>query len=137
MKSHASLNRIYRLVWSHVLNSWVAVAETCRGFGKGGSRKLVAAATALTIAGSAIGLAQAAPTGGVVVPGSGSATIASGAGTVITQTTPNVSINWTGFNIGVSETVNFVQPTSASIAVNRIYDTNGTTIMGSLTAMCI
>ena len=134
MKSHASLNRIYRLVWSHVLNAWVAVAETSRGFGKGGSRKLAKVASAISLATLSVGFAQAEPTGGVVVAGSGTATIASGAGTVITQTTPNVSINWTGFNIGVGETVNFVQPTSASIAVNRIYDTSGTSIMGSLTA---
>jgi hypothetical protein len=44
MKRHGSLNLIYRLVWSHVLNAWVAVAETTRGRGKGGRRKLTAAA---------------------------------------------------------------------------------------------
>ena len=31
MKRHPSMNRIYRLVWSHVRNAWVAVAENMSG----------------------------------------------------------------------------------------------------------
>jgi autotransporter-associated beta strand protein len=34
MKRHASLNRIYRVIWSQVLNAWVAVAETAKGRSK-------------------------------------------------------------------------------------------------------
>jgi hypothetical protein len=37
MKSHASMNRIYRLVWNAALSLWVAVAENAKGRGKGGS----------------------------------------------------------------------------------------------------
>ncbi len=36
MFAHASMNRIYRLVWSEVLGAWVAVAENARGRGKHG-----------------------------------------------------------------------------------------------------
>ena len=36
MKSHASMNRIYRLVFNAALGMWVAVAENARGKGKGG-----------------------------------------------------------------------------------------------------
>ena len=36
MKSHASMNRIYRLVFNAALGIWVAVAENARGKGKGG-----------------------------------------------------------------------------------------------------
>ena len=36
MKSHASMNRIYRLVWNAALSLWVAVAENAKGHGKGG-----------------------------------------------------------------------------------------------------
>ena len=36
MKSHASMNRIYRLVWNASLGLWVAVAENAKGRGKGG-----------------------------------------------------------------------------------------------------
>ena len=35
----ASLNHVYRLVWSQVYGAWVAVAETVRGRGKGGGRR--------------------------------------------------------------------------------------------------
>jgi autotransporter family porin len=37
MKSHASMNRIYRLVWSQTLGVMVAVAETAQGKGKASS----------------------------------------------------------------------------------------------------
>lgn len=56
------MNNIYRLVWSHVANSFVAVAEISRAGKKGsrtgrGSRKLLA--TALMLAGSYSGAASA------------------------------------------------------------------------------
>ena len=35
MKRSGSMNHIYRLVWSHVLNAWVAVAENTKSKGKG------------------------------------------------------------------------------------------------------
>ena len=37
MKSHASINRIYRLVWNAALSPWVAVAEKGKGRSKRGS----------------------------------------------------------------------------------------------------
>lgn len=128
MKSHASMNRIYRLVWNQLLNAWVAVAETARGRGKGPGRKLVVAALSLTAA-----LAQAAPDGGQVVSGAGSIA-QSGSTTTVTQSSQNLSLNWKSFNIAPQETVNFVQPSAAAIAVNRIFDTNGSQILGHLNA---
>ena len=133
MKNHASLNRIYRLVWSDVLNAWVAVAETCRGFGKGGSRKSRRAITALAIAALPFGAALADPTGGQVT--AGSATISQSTNlTTINQATQNASLSWQTFNVGANQTVNFVQPNSTAIAINRIYDTNGSQIMGNINA---
>ena len=128
MKRHASLNRIYRLVWNEVLQAWVAVAEIARGRGKSSAKKLIAAMLAV----GAIS-AHAAPTGGVVT--AGSATIGqTGNTTTIRQSSGNVSINWSGFNIAPSETVDFIQPSATSVAVNRIYSTNGTQILGHLDA---
>ncbi|HWW04671.1 YDG domain-containing protein [Collimonas sp.] len=128
MKRHGSMNHIYRLVWSAVANGWIAVAETTRGRGKGGRRKLVAAALSLTAI-----AAQAAPTGGQIVAGTGSIR-QSGTTTTISQTSQNASLNWSGFNIAPQETVNFVQPSASAIAVNRIFDTSGTQILGRLNA---
>ncbi|WP_326941689.1 two-partner secretion domain-containing protein [Actimicrobium sp. GrIS 1.19] len=122
------MNHIFRLVWSQVLQSWVAVAETTRGRGKGGRRKLVAAALALTAVG-----AQAGPEGGQVVSGSAGIQQA-GATTTINQASQNLSLNWRSFNVGAAETVNFVQPSASAVAVNRIADRNGSQIFGHLNA---
>ena len=138
MKRHAALNRFYRLIWSELLNAWVAVAETARGRGKAASRKRLrrnAAVCAMTAASLLLPLspAIAAPVGGEVI--SGSASISqSGNNTNIVQATPNVSLNWQGFNIAPSEVVNFIQPSASAIAVNRIMDTNGSQILGQLNA---
>ena len=132
MKS-ASLNHIYRLVWSQVLNAWVAVAENVKGRGKSSSRKLVAAALALTAGAFLSPFAMAGPGGGQVVSGAGSIS-QQGATTTIQQTSQNLSLNWQSFNIAKQETVNFLQPSATAIAVNRIFDTNGTQILGHLNA---
>jgi filamentous hemagglutinin family protein len=121
------MNHIYRLIWSELLNAWVAVAESASGRGKGASRKLVAAALSLCA------IAQAAPMDGQVVSGAGSIS-QSGVTTTIQQSSPNLSLNWKSFNIALQETVKFQQPSAAAVAVNRILDTNGTQILGHLTA---
>ncbi len=131
---HKSMNHIYRLVWSQVSNAWVAVAETTRGRGKGASRKLkLMAAAALSLSTAFSPLAQAGPAGGQVVTGAGSIS-QSGATTTIQQSSQNLSLTWKSFNIAPQETVNFVQPSASAIAVNRIFDTNGTQILGRLNA---
>ncbi len=131
MKRHASLNRVYRLVWNEVLQAWVAVAEIARGRGKSSAKKLVAAMLAV---GAISGVsAHAAPVGGVVTAGSAVINQA-GNTTTIHQNSGSVSINWSGFNIAPAETVNFIQPSASSVAVNRIYSTNGTQILGHLDA---
>ena len=77
--------------------------------------------------------AIAAPTGGVVISGSGGIAT-SGATTTVTQTSDRLSLNWATFNIGTSETVRFDQPSASSVAVNRIADVNGSRIQGLLQA---
>ena len=132
MHRHGSLNHVYRLVWSHVLNAWVAVAETSRGRGKGSRRKLAAAAAAMTAL--ALGApALAAPTGGQVVAGTASIS-QQGNSTTIRQSSQQAALNWNSFNVGANETVNFVQPSARALAVNRIFDNNGTQILGRVNA---
>ena len=132
MHRHGSLNHVYRLVWSHVLNAWVAVAETSRGRGKGSNRKLAAAAAAMTALALG-GPALAAPTGGQVVAGTASIS-QQGNSTTIRQSSQQAALNWSGFNVGANETVNFVQPSASALAVNRIFDSNGTQILGRVNA---
>jgi len=125
------MNHIYRLVWSRLNSSWIAVAESARGQGKKSIRKLLVVAT---VAGSlSLGIAYAEPTGGQVTAGAGviSQTINT---TTINQTSQNLSLSWDKFNVAPHEVVNFVQPNSAAIAVNRIFDTNGSQILGQINA---
>ena len=135
------MNRIYRLAWNRSLGCFVPASEVTRARGKGktgrsnrsiygakrGAAAALAAAAALTMSPL---LARAGPTGGQIVSGSGNIT-QSGTTTTISQSTQNLSLTWTSFNIAPQETVNFVQPSSRAIAVNRIYDTNGTQILGA------
>lgn len=76
------------------------------------------------------------PTGGSVVGGSLNATI-SGEGTSVTtinQTANQAIINWQQFSIGQGDTVKFVQPSSASVALNRVISGDPTQIYGLLQA---
>ena len=129
MKRHASMNRVCHLVWSRILNIWIAVAENVKGRGKPiYGRKLVATMLALLVP-----LAQAAPIGGQITAGTGSISRL-GTTIMISQASQNLSLNWQSFNIAPQETVNFRQPGVSSIAVNRIFDINGTQILVHLNA---
>ncbi|MHB8621744.1 MAG: filamentous hemagglutinin family protein [Sulfuricaulis sp.] len=68
-----------------------------------------------------------------VQPGSGNAFWNPQSAT-LTQYTPNVQLNWAGFNIGSNATVTFNQPSVSSIAINHIWDSNPSQIFGHLTA---
>jgi filamentous hemagglutinin family protein len=122
------MNHVYRLVWSHRRNGWVAVSELARGRKKGSGRRLTLAALSLTAA-----VAQAGPSGGQVVSGTGQIS-SSGNTTTVTQSSQNLSLNWQSFNIAPQETVDFVQPSAAAVAVNHILGNNGTQILGHLNA---
>ena len=136
MPAHASLNRIYRLVWSALHQTWVVASELARGRGKSNATPLISAALLASLAGLSGGVG-AAPQGGQVVSGSGSISASGNAGqstTTITQASDKLSINWQSFNVGTSETVNFVQPSASALAVNRILDTQGSQILGKINA---
>jgi filamentous hemagglutinin family protein len=159
MNHHASMNRIYRLVWSQVRCAWVPVAETAKGRGKSGwagsasaaGRNILAAAVSMALGplahalppapscavpscGMAVLLAPSShPLGGQVVSGTGSITQA-GNTTDIRQSSTDLVIDWLSFNIGPQETVDFLQPSASAVAVNRILGNNGSQILGHLDA---
>jgi filamentous hemagglutinin family protein len=129
MNRHASMNRAYRLIWSAARGIWIPVAEKTHGRGKQASRTLLAAAMSL---GASVALAGG-PSGGQVTAGTGSIS-QSGAVTTITQDSAKLSLSWASFNVASQQTVDFLQPSSSAIAVNRISDTNGSQILGHLNA---
>lgn len=53
---------------------------------------------------------------------------------IINQTDARATINWQQFNIASSEVTRFIQPSAASLALNRIFDQNPSQILGSLQA---
>ncbi|MBG6219970.1 MULTISPECIES: YDG domain-containing protein [unclassified Janthinobacterium] len=122
------MNRIYRLVWSHVHQTWVAVHERARGKGKSANRRLIASVLL-----AASHSAMAGPTGGQVTAGNGTIN-QNGATTTVTQASQNLSLNWQSFNTSSGETVNFVQPSASAIAVNRIGGNSATQFYGALNA---
>jgi filamentous hemagglutinin family protein len=73
------------------------------------------------------------PTGGQVV--SGQAAIAVDSSRMdVSQTTRSAIVNWNTFNIGSQARVNFNQPDSSSVVLNRVLGGNGSTILGQMTA---
>ncbi|WP_036517772.1 beta strand repeat-containing protein, partial [Nevskia soli] len=80
------------------------------------------------------GLALAGPTGGVVVGGQATIGNPSPTSTVIHQGSNSAIINWQQFNIGGNEYVQFIQPSSSSVVLNRVIGGSPSEIFGSLSA---
>ena len=153
MHKHASTNRFYRLVWSHVHSCWVAVAEGARGRGKSASRKLTAALVGSALSGAALAAppgpagfapsalralpaapaANALPTGAQVVAGQASVTQAANRMTVH-QGSDKAILNWQSFDIGANAGVRFVQPHANAVALNRVLGNDPSRIYGQLSA---
>jgi len=135
MKDCAAHNRIYRVVWNRARNVWMVVGELAKGLGKGSGRKKHSLRGLLLLIPLSLisPLAMAAPTGGQVTAGTGTIS-QSGATTTINQSSQNLSLSWKSFNVASSETVNFRQPNSSALAINRIADTQGSTVLGHINA---
>ena len=146
------MNKVYRLIWNELSNTFVAVAENVKGRGKRASTacanrsdlgtmhpglriKILAALLALIIspAFAAQPADYALPSGGTVT--AGTATISqSGARMDINQSSQRTAINWNTFDIGAAAQVNFNQPGSSAVALNRVLSSDPSSIFGKLTA---
>ncbi|EKB5404490.1 filamentous hemagglutinin N-terminal domain-containing protein [Salmonella enterica] len=148
------MNKIYRLKFDKRRNELVVVSEITTGMSKEKStghlaeltalspfRKLLGTLTPLALLTGLIislfpGMALAnpdLPTGGQIVGGQGSIST-SGNQMTIHQQTQNMATNWHSFDIGKNNTVQFVQPDSSSVALNRVTGGSGSQIMGTLKA---
>ncbi len=78
------------------------------------------------------GLAYANPAQPTVTQGT--ATFSPQGSQLTIHTSDRTLINWSSFNIGVSETTRFVEPSANSIVWNRINDSNPSQILGHLEA---
>jgi filamentous hemagglutinin family protein len=77
--------------------------------------------------------AQGLPTGGQVVAGRGSIAT-NGAGLVVTQQSQRMIADWASFSIDAGRSVRFVQPSSSSVALNRVTGGDASRIFGNLAA---
>jgi filamentous hemagglutinin family protein len=103
------------------------------------SRPALFSSTAMIVLiGSSLALAPAAhaqglPSGGTVT--GGDATISAGpTAMTVNQTSQNTAINWQTFNIAAGNSVQFVQPNSRSVALNRVVGGDSSAIFGTLSA---
>jgi filamentous hemagglutinin family protein len=102
--------------------------------------RMAHAFTRQTVAGTvfvAVGLSApwsfAAPQDAKVV--AGQATVQqSGSTTTVTQGSPRAAIDWRSFNVGATESVNFVQPNANSATLNRVTGADPSAIFGRITA---
>jgi filamentous hemagglutinin family protein len=76
---------------------------------------------------------QAGPTGGEITSGSGTIT-QNGNITDIVQATKRLDINWETFSTLPDETVNFLQPNSMAVAINRVIGGVPSSLAGTLNA---
>ena len=77
--------------------------------------------------------AQSLPTEGVVVAGNASI-ITNGPTMTINQSSQKAAINWDSFNIAQGHKVEFVQPNSTAVALNRVIGQDPSVILGNLSA---
>ncbi len=135
------MNHIYRLCWNRSLRQWVVASELAsRRAGRGACRagRGVRRAVAILAGGApflwmSLAYAAGGPSGGQIVSGVGSIQ-QSGAITTIQQGSPTLQLNWQSFNVGAAQTVNFVQPGSSALAVNRILGSTPSAVLGKLNA---
>lgn len=75
----------------------------------------------------------AGPEGGKIVGGQGSIS-QSGPATIINQSSQRMAIDWNSYNLSTDERVQYVQPNSSSLSLNRILSHQGSQIHGRIDA---
>lgn len=95
---------------------------------------LAALLTTAAIGLGALSVANAGPQGGVVTAGQGSISTPNASTTVIQQGSNVLGLDWQSFNVGAQERVQFNQPSSSAVALNRILDQSPSQIFGRVDA---
>lgn len=129
------MNKTYSLIWNHSKHCWTVANEHARRHGKpGGGRRLMLGLVALLgVSGAAT--AQNLPFDGKVVAGSGVISVYNdNKSMMISQSTDKLILNWRDFSVGAGNSVSFNQPTSTSIALNRVTGGNVSNIQGRIDA---
>ena len=126
------MNKCYALVWNVSQGCWNVVSEGSRRRGKpAGAKAAIASALAL-LGATALAPAYALPSGGTVVGGSanGEIHLSGGNSLSVNQKVDKLIANWDSFSVAAGERVIFNQPSSSSIALNRVIGTKASDIQG-------
>ena len=131
------MNKTHCLIWNDARQTWIVTHENAARCGKPASRgiRLLAllVSTLTTLAAGATPSATALPVGVQVV--AGQATVSQNASAMrIQQGSDKAILNWTSFNVGSHASVYFQQPSSSSIALNRVLGGEPSSIYGKLNA---
>ncbi|ENY9929694.1 GLUG motif-containing protein, partial [Pseudomonas aeruginosa] len=130
------MNKCYALVWNVSQGCWNVVSEGSRRRGKpAGAKAAIASALAL-LGATALAPAYALPSGGTVVGGSanGEIHLSGGNSLSVNQKVDKLIANWDSFSVAAGERVIFNQPSSSSIALNRVIGTKASDIQGRIDA---
>jgi len=79
-------------------------------------------------------LAKALPQGAVVQAGAATVSTPTSSSMVINQTTDKAVLGWKAFSIGQGQSVQFIQPSATSVALNRVWGGDVSSIFGTLTS---
>jgi filamentous hemagglutinin family protein len=113
----------------------IVVLSGCNRRGLMSTTALQAVAVVAVLAIAQPAHAQLAPTarpaGGQIVAGQASITQAPNK-TTITQTSQNAAVNWQSYNVGSAQTVQYIDPSSRSVTLNRVVGPNPSAIAGHI-----
>ena len=141
------MNLIFTTVWNEARQCMIVVSEFANVVGRsmssssktitqavfGRSKLYVALSAGIANFSTSLLFAGSLPQGGSVTYGQGQVTQTANEMT-ITQSSAKMAIDWNSFNIGQGNKVTFVQPSSSSVAMNRVTGTDVSVIQGSLQA---
>lgn len=132
------MNHAYKLVWNATQRAWVVASELAKGNKKSSKtiKAVLLSAIGLCSSGAlwAIPAINALPSGESVASGSATFDRSVSNKLTVNQTTSKLITNWSSFDIGAGSTVQFVQPSTSSVALNRIGSASATEVFGQLKA---
>lgn len=130
------MNHVYRIIWNVASSAWQAVSEVSKGSGKVKSerrRQRTTAASALLFISTQL-CAAGLPQGGVVSSGSGNIAQPNANTLNVTQNSNKMAVDWQSFSVGQGKTVNFIQPGSNAVVLNRVIGNDISSIQGAIKA---
>lgn len=129
------MNHHYRIIWSQVSNTWVAVSELSKGHGKSATTRKRMVATLALLGLSTLSMTSSAldlPTGAQVTAGAASVQMPAKGALLVNQSTQRAVIKWNDFSIGQGKQVTFAQPNAGAATLNVVTGGNASAIAGTL-----